>query len=331
MNAQAYKITCLTNMHAGTGAADQGVIDNLVQRDTVDQIPCIYASSLKGALREYFEEYLKKENEAKKIFGNDNRKKVSETNSSNSSNTNGTSKTDDRSRGTHIFYDALLLSIPARSNKGAFFNVTSWHCLERILKMNEILGGKKFEGWIKEGNNQENKNNNGYEKIKDSFCFYELNASEEQQGNWKEELELEFWKYHSEKEIVIRNILNFEEIEKLLGKDTCIILPDQVFDILVSDYYLPVIARNQLENGVSKNLFYEQVVPRLSRFIFWTEMFPGTSSSEDKFMDKFSKKGADKTSLVQIGANASIGYGYCKIEHLASIGAERAQDSSSID
>ena len=50
MNAQAYKITCQTNLHAGTGAADQGIIDNLVQRDHVDRIPCIYASSLKGAL-----------------------------------------------------------------------------------------------------------------------------------------------------------------------------------------------------------------------------------------------------------------------------------------
>ncbi len=313
MNAQAYKITCLTNMHAGTGTADQGVIDNLVQRDSVDQIPCIYASSLKGALREYFEEYLNKKEEAKNIFGNDNRKKVPEKDSSNSSNSNRSS--DVPSRGTHVFYDALLLSIPVRSNKKTFFNVTSWHCLERILKMNEILGGEKFVDW--DAKEREN-------------CYLYKN---EELSEPEDKLELEFWKYHSGKEIGTEAKLNFKEIKKLLGEDTCIILPDQVFDMLVSDYYLPVIARNQLENGISKNLFYEQVVPRLSRFIFWTEMFPGTSSGEDKFMEIFSGEGADKTfpvqiganastardekySLVQIGANASIGYGYCKIEHL---------------
>ena len=50
----AYLIECLTNMHVGSGGANYGVVDNLVQRDSVTNIPIINSSSLKGALREFF-------------------------------------------------------------------------------------------------------------------------------------------------------------------------------------------------------------------------------------------------------------------------------------
>ncbi|MBK8110494.1 MAG: hypothetical protein IPK46_09275 [Saprospiraceae bacterium] len=68
---------------------------------------------------------------------------------------------------------------------------------------------------------------------------------------------------------------------------------------------MPVIARNYLENGESKNLWYEQVVPRLSRFWSMT-IHP---EQESQFWDMLFGEG-----LVQLGANGSVGYGYCSFK-----------------
>ncbi len=72
---------------------------------------------------------------------------------------------------------------------------------------------------------------------------------------------------------------------------------------ICSDEKLPIIARNSLEDGVSKNLWYEQIVPQQTSFYTFIEL-----SDADKlgFIEKLNGK------VVQIGANATIGYGYCK-------------------
>ena len=74
--------------------------------------------------------------------------------------------------------------------------------------------------------------------------------------------------------------------------------------------YLPVISRNQLENGESQNLWYEEIIPRESRFVFAVSVFESDLALLIALRDKINGK------LIQIGANASIGYGYCKIEKI---------------
>ena len=68
-----------------------------------------------------------------------------------------------------------------------------------------------------------------------------------------------------------------------------------------------MIARNQLENGESKNLWYEQIVPRES--VFYCIIGLG-----DEHSAKFDEVWKDN--LVQIGANATIGYGYTQFTKL---------------
>lgn len=332
MNAQAYKITCLTNLHAGTGAADQGIIDNLVQRDHVDRIPCIYASSLKGALREYFEEVLCKKNETDEEAGDktegNEQKQPHEQDPVGLSKEDVTgifgsgSKEETKQKGSYIFYDALLLSVPARSNINTFYQVTSWRCLERIFEMNKMLGI--------EGTEHEPVGFPGEEDRKKKFYLSEkVQKDREKQA---QQLELEFWKYPEndsvDNELKLLETSEMEtHLKKLIGEDGYIILGDDDFDILVSDYFLPVIARNQLENGISQNLFYEQVMPRQSRFVFWTDRFPEQRSKNDtsagESNDSFKNGIAEAKRPVQIGANASIGYGYCKIKHLNFSGREQ--------
>lgn len=82
---------------------------------------------------------------------------------------------------------------------------------------------------------------------------------------------------------------------------------EEKFNELCSNDSLPIIARNILDNGESRNLWYEQVVP--AEAVFYTII----DDKEDGALAK--KIGAEKA-LVQIGANATIGYGYCEFRNL---------------
>lgn len=81
----------------------------------------------------------------------------------------------------------------------------------------------------------------------------------------------------------------------------------QEFVELCHDDNLPIIARNVLENGESKNLWYEQVLPAE------TVLYTLIDDKEDSTLATELKK---DNAIVQIGANATIGYGYCKFTNL---------------
>mgnify|MGYP006918586234 FL=1 len=93
------------------------------------------------------------------------------------------------------------------------------------------------------------------------------------------------------------------KIQTICGR-TPIIYSSEQFKDFCEDDELPIIARNCLENGESKNLWYEQVLPR--------ETVLGTLllSSEDTLAKVLNGK------VIQIGANATIGYGYCEFIQL---------------
>ena len=88
------------------------------------------------------------------------------------------------------------------------------------------------------------------------------------------------------------------------------ILSNEVFNEHCDNENLPIIARNVLDNGESKNLWYEQVVP--AETVFYT------------IIDNNGKTGLEellgKDTFVQIGANATIGYGYCLFNNLTPMG-----------
>lgn len=85
------------------------------------------------------------------------------------------------------------------------------------------------------------------------------------------------------------------------------VISDDDFKELCSNDNLPIIARNVLENGESKNLWYEQVVP--AETVFYTII----DNKEDSTLTNIL---SDDKTIVQIGANATIGYGYCKFTTL---------------
>ncbi len=270
MKGQLYLITAKTHLHAGSGNTNAGVIDNLVQRDPADNLPCIYASSLKGAFREYFEEHpdVKDAVLADKIFGKGDNKE----------RTKG-----ENAKGTHVFHQASLLTIPVRSNQKLFYNASAPAVLQKFLDEFKLFTGA--------------------EHVLSAKIKSVIDAGAE-----KEKPRV----YHTvTQNLKIEDFKNFDfadsinELKGLLGENF-VLFNDGDFVYQCSDLSLPVIARNNLENGKSNNLWYEQIVPREARFWFYS--IANTGNEGDKFTDKVNGK------QVQIGANASIGYGACEIK-----------------
>ena len=77
------------------------------------------------------------------------------------------------------------------------------------------------------------------------------------------------------------------------------------------DYPLPLVARNQLDNGISKNLWYEEIVPHKSLFTL-VLLTPENDPDFDSFNECIRQSGA-----VQFGGNASVGYGYVTMKEMS--------------
>ena len=84
-------------------------------------------------------------------------------------------------------------------------------------------------------------------------------------------------------------------------------------------YGLPVIARNSV--GEKTNLWYEEVVPHKSIFYF---AVVASTSEADGLLDVFTESVREK--IIQFGANASVGYGICKVIKVISGNEEGANN-----
>ena len=93
-----------------------------------------------------------------------------------------------------------------------------------------------------------------------------------------------------------------ENIRKLLGTES------YAFAESFEGYQLPNIARNKLDNGRSENLWYEEFVPEGT--VFYTII----CTPDDKINPLLEEK---LSGIVQIGGNASIGYGFTRFTKLA--------------
>jgi len=276
-----YAINALTNIHVGSGETSFNIIDKLVQRDVITNFPTIHSSSMKGALREYFEEEalltpsIDRAVFVRNIFGSEVKAL------SNSSFTPG----------SYRFFSADLLSIPARSSVFPYHRIVSPEHLELIKSRLNTFGITIFDealNWLK------NKKDTleGSTKVLDEKALVFDHAG----------AVIEEYDTHQITGLTRVDETRKLECEKLLGSPIALVNNDWFQDLTDN---LPVIARNQLENGLSENLWYEQVVPRETRFL--------TVISTPNGLDANFELG---TQPIQIGANASIGYGLTHFEKL---------------
>ncbi|BAQ13948.1 putative CRISPR-associated protein [Clostridium botulinum] len=276
-NFKIYTIRCLTNMHVGSGDASYILIDNQVQRDVVTGFPTINSSSLKGSLRSFLKDEIDKE-KIKDIFGDE-----------------------EKGIGKYKIFPGMLLSIPVRSNVKPFFRATCPRIVKDFLEFIENFHSEKeciqdigsLKADLKKFEEKADKNKNGIWILK----------------NFNSDIDVEAMKNLTVEEIGTKltkeiSFENEDKIKKIFG-ESLILIDDNSFSEIVDR--LPVIARNKLDNGESENLWYEEIVPREARFYFGVILGKENQTEFEEIVGN---------QAVQIGGNATIGYGYCNIESI---------------
>jgi len=255
MDTVLFKIKVITNLHAGSGDAEYGIVDKLVQRDAATRMPTIYGSSIKGALKEYCRN--QGQTWLTEIFGNEE-EIMAEPINENKSESNEEVKEESKTKKKRItiagkvrFLAADLMALPVPHNSSPYFRL-AWDDghLEKLLEK--------------------------YQHFNTDISFADLIPEREEGGNANEIISE---KYKS-------------EFQEALDE-------------------LPVIARNHLENGISQNLWYEEVVPHQSQFIFGVQ---ADGSFEAGNFKEFITAVNDK--IIQVGGNATVGYGLCKFTQI---------------
>lgn len=170
------------------------------------------------------------------------------------------------------FYQADLLARPVRASKGgeAYYMATSCDAIDLYNQKLELAGGKAVSISDISNDNYTNMDQIGIEG-----------------------------------DISLKKANHIPDELRTVISNGLVVLEDAV----LKNIPLPVLARNQLENGISKNLWYEEVVPHKSIFTF------AVSSENGNVLQDFKNIIGEK-SFVQFGGNASIGYGLCKVEPL---------------
>lgn len=125
-HAQPFFLHVISPLHAGSGS-EIGVIDLPIQRERHTGFPKIESSSLKGAIREVFEEHAQNTDERvriHKIFGYDDSEKIKEVNEK------FKEKEQQEFAGAIGFSDARLLLFPVKAMKGVYAYITCLHALK---------------------------------------------------------------------------------------------------------------------------------------------------------------------------------------------------------
>jgi len=277
-----YIIENLTNLHAGSGDSNYGIVDKQVQRDAVTELPTIHASGIKGAMRELLAYHIGGENveEGNKddliidIFGSNPKDQKN------------------FSVGSHNFYQAHLLAMPARSNAVSYFLATSPSVLDDFCKWIERLQISFDANVLKE-----------LKALKTSvnpIAYASKRAAISLEGG--EPLFVDEYEMNG-----IETKELSDTLKAFFGHDYICVLNSNKFKDLCKR--LPVIARNHLDSGISKNLWYEEVVPARSLF-YWAVERPTHNTNLKGKLQKFTNM------KVQIGGNASVGYGLCELKNI---------------
>lgn len=199
------------------------------------------------------------------------------------------SSNDSHETGAYSFFEAKLLTRPVRSNVKYFFNATSPSVIEEFLTNCEIFS-TSLDKELKESLKSLSTLN---PKTSKPLIFEDI------QGTILEDDLAEYKQF------------DISKLTSFLGKDLAL-FNDKDFKSLT----LPVLARNQLDKGESKNLWYEEIVPKETNFYFFIAK-PENIDLADKAnkIDGFERR-FESAEIIQIGANKSIGYGFCKIEEI---------------
>ncbi len=270
---KALIIQTKTNLHVGSDSLHYDIVDKTIQRDSISELPVINASSLKGALRYHFTSINKLvDTQLEQIFGKE-----------------GDSQ-DKSKEGEVKFLDSYLLFLPLRSDKKPFYYVTSKATLKACVTFYETI----FNIELKEVKDE-------IANLDDNTIFDENSADIED--------------YTCKKSVKsLQNFLTLLPI--VIEEEEIAILSNSNFRDACK--HLPIIARNKVatQNSIKddSNLWYEEIVPRESIFYTANLDYANYTKRNENSAKYVFKKFYDglQNELIQVGANASIGYGLCK-------------------
>lgn len=307
MNVHLYKIECLTNLHVGSGDINYNVVDNEVEKD-INGYPMIHSSGLKGALREQAEQVAMKVYEVKKKEIEDKEKKAAEEKAEEVPKEETEEEKAKREeeelkakkekdkklleecmkpvinifgqesgskeikKGTYKFLDANIICRPLRvygSPSMASIPVFSLASLNNFIKKVSAFGITQY---------------GSDELTKDDFDFKGCEFITTEPNIFIE----------GEKTAAFSDIN-----KKVLGKFKNVLGEHYAVVNNFDHYPLPVLARNYLEDGKSKNLWYEEVVPHGS--VFYTIIITPDETNA-----------LNMEEIKQIGGHASIGCGFTR-------------------
>ncbi|GIX42796.1 MAG: type III-B CRISPR module RAMP protein Cmr4 [Leptospiraceae bacterium] len=278
-----------TPMHVGSGS-EVGIVDLPIQREQYTRFPKIEGSSLKGALREFFES----QNNSSKdqidiIFGPENGEDYA---------------------GAISVSDARILFFPVKSLKNVFAWITCPLVLNRFL--NDLnLVGKKLNFNFRENS----VSNNCDLLLENDYIVLEEYTFKISKDNQVDEFISE----------IVNKIFpdtNYKYWKEKLKKDLVILSDDDFYQFIESS--TEVITRTKIdsEKGTVQSgaLWTEEYLPAdtiMYSLIFFTD---GKNIKTDENNQKQAKdlhnsfKNIINKNIIQIGGNATIGKGFCRIE-----------------
>ena len=294
-NNKLYIIKTLSNLHVGGSDENYSIVDKQVQKDNLTGYPTVHASSFKGAMREYIKNLevnkqdLKQDGSAAEGMA-DAGDGIIYTVFGQEPKSDSTNQKKAKA-GHVIFSEPKLLSLPVRTSEKSFMHAI---CPKLIEMYNDTSEVYELSSYIKEFTADDI----GYYCAEDDFTG-ELVAEEYS------------FKLNRNEALSV--------LEDYIGKNV-ILLSNSQFEVIAKA--LPVIARNHLENGESKNLFYEEVVPREATF-YVTLQYPNDKIMSMEPRDNKSQKNINgfakniENIKFYLGANTSIGYGLCELKQIS--------------
>lgn len=189
--------------------------------------------------------------------------------------------------GQNKFFSAHLLTMPVRSNIQPWFNATCPALLKDLYEILLAFGLVSSSNSIKRF----------YDSVKNlQGCEFTLFTE-----TCPSDILIEDWN----KAGIKKDGWELTHKQWFGPKENLVILRDDIFNELCEN--LPVVARNRIDEP--RNLWYEELVPRQS--VFWTVHLRPKASRVDIFENIINKKFP-----LQIGANATVGMGYCTLEKI---------------
>jgi len=289
---------CQTPLHAGSGN-DLGIVDLPIQREKHTGFPKIEASSLKGSIREAFEE---KANDFSdkinihKTFGFD-KDGISE-------EIKKEFKGREEFSGCLGFSDARLLLFPVKSMKGVFAWITCPQILEKFKSEMELCDIKDVPNLPKESSTPQNCNlfiGNTGNIVLEEYTFKIQNKDNKNTSDFG------IW--------IASNVIADDFSKEKIRTDLVVLSNDDFRDFV--NLSTEVITRTKIDNKtgtvVPGALFTEEYLPSESimySMVFLTNEFTKKESSLNlKEVEDFVSKMIKKNVVMQIGGNATHGKG----------------------